>query len=100
MASLFDLGLGEFDEFKRIAHKAGFSAELIRKVNGDPELAVVARAAIEAKLAEMAKPRFVLSVYEQFRRFSAANKAQGWGFDAEVFERLAATVPEWPEGKL
>ncbi|TAK05032.1 hypothetical protein EPO33_03495 [Patescibacteria group bacterium] len=96
MASLFDLGVGEFDEFKRVIHKAGFSAELIRRVNGDPRLAAKMRETLEAPEVNA----FILSVDEQLSRFKAASEAGGWGFGDEVFEKLAQSAPEWPEGAL
>ncbi len=101
MASLHEITVGQDIEFKRVLARAGFDGDVVLQIIKTPDLAVAMREAILAKLEEAAKPlSFVLSVEAQLARFKAANEAQGWGFGEEVFAKLAASAPEWPEGKL
>ncbi len=76
-----------------------FTAELAAAIRKDGG----ADKAVEALLRAFGQTEmnpFQLSVEEQMRRFKEASEKQGWDFGEEVFARLAASAPDWPDGRL
>lgn len=104
MANLFKMEYGKVTATVGILAEEGLTGELADAIKKDRSLARVGIDAILAELARRNAPptpkSFTLSVEEQLSRFKATNVAQGWGFCEEVFQKLAQSAPEWPEGAL
>lgn len=97
MASLSTATDGEITEFKGRLGRAGFSAEIIRKVNtsDDNELAKLMYEAL------MRHPRFMFTTTEkQIARVRQWNEEFDWGISDEAFAEAEKSVPAWPDEKL
>lgn len=104
MTSIFKATHGEMNEFVGRLSRAGLSTEMLRLVNEDPSLAermvnASASAIGRSDTSRNVNP-FALSVNDILARFRQASEAQDWNIGEDVFERLAATAPELPEGRL
>lgn len=103
MSRFSTLSDGEVTEFKRILAQVGFTAELIRLINGDSTLA----AAMLVTVTELAsKPEpvsdrnpFEQTVEQQLAALRVQNELGGWGISDKTLLTLALSAPAWPKGK-
>lgn len=100
MASLHSITIGEDTEFKGRLARAGFSAEVIREINRNDDMAGIMYEAL------MRHPAFTLvhglftKPEKQIERVREWNKEFGWGIPDEAFAEAEKSVPAWPEEKL
>ncbi len=110
MKKFSTLKLHEVTKFHRILDKAGFTAEIVRRINQDPTLAETMFATLETLpdanpgVTETTsiedKNPFEQSVEVQIAALRHANDEEGWGIPVEDIDRLEKIVPAWPKGRL
>lgn len=92
MTSLLTVSIEEFQQFVSKLAEAGFTAETARAVIANPEFAKM--------ILDAARRRnpFEMTVPEQIKALTTANREMGWGISNETIIRLAETAPAWPNG--
>lgn len=98
MANLFDGKAGKF--FKIMAAIAERMSPKLGDAICDPDDGPkVVDVMIEAAIRYLGTNPYRMSVEQQLAALRRANDEEGWGIPEHVFVRLAATAPEWPEGR-
>lgn len=100
MASLHNITIGEDTEFKGRLARAGFSAEVIREINRNDDMAGIMYEALMRHTAFTLVHGLFTKPEKQIERVREWNKEFGWGISDEAFAEAEKSVPAWPEEKL
>ena len=99
MARLDTIGFNELAPTLRVLSDAGITvgdADWLRTSDNAKRL----RALLDSEYELVNRNPFQLQVSEMLRRLRGAAEKMRWDIGEDVYERLAATAPAWPKGRL
>ncbi len=98
MERLIEIKQTELNPTLRALSDAGCTVDDAAWIRQDSNAALVVEF-IHEKRQLANKNSFELTVEEQLAALKRQNELGNWGISEDVFDRLAKTVPEWPEGR-